>query len=234
MVAEVTVLTTSQRARQERMLEVAERLASQGGYDAVQMRTVAAESDVALGTLYRYFPSKEHLLVTAMLRQIRGLADRLELRPAVGDDPVDRVMDVIKRSNAALQRQPRFTLAMVRALVAGEPSVAAAVHEATAAMRQIILQAMTTTGDAVVAEAPLIADILSDVWLSSLVAWLSGSAPAAALTERMEQAARLMLRVSTVAGSTAAAASAAGETDVATDSGGPSRAGSGDDGDNDD
>ena len=36
-----------------------------GGYDAVQMRTVAERADVALGTLYRYFPSKIHLLVRA-------------------------------------------------------------------------------------------------------------------------------------------------------------------------
>ena len=42
---------------------------------------VAGDADVALGTLYRYFPSKEHLLVSAMLRQIADLADRLAVKP---------------------------------------------------------------------------------------------------------------------------------------------------------
>ena len=33
------------------------------------MRAVAELADVALGTLYRYFPSKIHLLVSALARQ---------------------------------------------------------------------------------------------------------------------------------------------------------------------
>ena len=49
-------------------------LASKGGFDAVQMRAVAEQADVALGTLYRYFPSKIHLLVSALAEPI-GLGD---------------------------------------------------------------------------------------------------------------------------------------------------------------
>ncbi len=45
------------------------------------MREVAQRSDVALGTLYRYFPSKEFLLVSVMLADIGRLADRLSVRP---------------------------------------------------------------------------------------------------------------------------------------------------------
>jgi AcrR family transcriptional regulator len=36
-------------------------LAPAGSYDAVQMREVAARANVALGTLYRNFPSKDQL-----------------------------------------------------------------------------------------------------------------------------------------------------------------------------
>ncbi|MEZ5269259.1 MAG: TetR family transcriptional regulator [Microthrixaceae bacterium] len=56
-------------------------LAVEGGWGAVQMREVSARADVAIGTLYRYFPSKENLLVSVMLEQIRALADRLNERP---------------------------------------------------------------------------------------------------------------------------------------------------------
>jgi AcrR family transcriptional regulator len=92
---------------------------SEGGYDAVQMRAVAVEADVALGTLYRYFPSKEHLLVSAMLRQIETLYDRLVVKPPRGTDAVGRVIDVLRRANSALQRQQQFTVAVVRALAVG-------------------------------------------------------------------------------------------------------------------
>ena len=61
--------STAQRERRRRILDATVALASKGGFDAVQMRAVAERADVALGTLYRYFPSKIHLLVSALARQ---------------------------------------------------------------------------------------------------------------------------------------------------------------------
>ena len=51
--------SAAQRERRKRILDATLALASKGGYDAVQMRTVATQANVALGTLYRYFNSKE-------------------------------------------------------------------------------------------------------------------------------------------------------------------------------
>ena len=61
--------SAAQRDRRRRILDATVALASKGGFDAVQMRAVAEQADVALGTLYRYFPSKIHLLVSALARQ---------------------------------------------------------------------------------------------------------------------------------------------------------------------
>ena len=58
--------SAAQRDRRKRILDATIALASKGGFDAVQMRAVAERADVALGTLYRYFPSKIHLLVSAL------------------------------------------------------------------------------------------------------------------------------------------------------------------------
>ncbi len=66
--AEGDLGSAAQRERRKRILDATLALASKGGYDAVQMRTVAERADVALGTLYRYFPSKIHLLVSSALR----------------------------------------------------------------------------------------------------------------------------------------------------------------------
>src|SRR4051794_11132286 len=62
--------SSAQRDRRKRILDATLSLASKGGYDAVQMRAVAERADVALGTLYRYFPSKIHLLVSALAREL--------------------------------------------------------------------------------------------------------------------------------------------------------------------
>src|SRR5690242_20783392 len=58
----------AQRERRKRILDATLAIASKGGYEAVQMRAVAERADVAVGTLYRYFPSKVHLLVSALGR----------------------------------------------------------------------------------------------------------------------------------------------------------------------
>lgn len=185
-------LTKPQQDRHERMLNVTERLAADGGYDAVQMRTVAVEADVALGTLYRYFPSKEHLLVSVMLRQIESLHQRLSVKPPQGSDAAERVSDVLRRANGALQRQQMFTVAVLRALAAGDETVAPVVREVRDLMGGIILAAIGT-GEPTERER-MIAEILQEVWLSSLVAWVSGVEPAASVDRKLDAAVRLLVR----------------------------------------
>src|SRR3954452_5729150 len=82
--------TPSQRARRERILTAALDLATEGGFDAVQMREVADRADVALGTLYRYFPSKVHLLVSALGRTFQTLHDSVQVDSSSGT-PQERV-----------------------------------------------------------------------------------------------------------------------------------------------
>ena len=77
-----TALARSQAARRRRVLDATLELAAEGGFDAVQMRDVAAAADVALGTLYRYFSSKERLLLEAMVEQQDDLRRHLDAHPA--------------------------------------------------------------------------------------------------------------------------------------------------------
>ena len=77
-------LTERQEARRRRILHASAQLACRGGFDAVQMREVAETSQVALGTLYRYFPSKIHLLVATMQDQLQHMHATLRKRPPVG------------------------------------------------------------------------------------------------------------------------------------------------------
>ena len=76
--------TDAQRERRTRILDATIALASQGGFDAVQMRAVAEEADVALGTLYRYFPSKIHLLVSALGRELERAEAASARQPVPG------------------------------------------------------------------------------------------------------------------------------------------------------
>lgn len=194
MITANATLTESQQARRGRMLLATEELALAGGWDGVQMREVAQRAEVALGTLYRYFPSKEHLLVSVMLDEVQQLADRLAVRPPRGEDPVARVADVLNRANRALNRQPDVTVAMIRALVAGNPDVAPVVAKVREAMRRIISDALGATLSDPVDDAEVTAiDLLSDVWLASLVSWISGVATADQVVVRMQDATEVLL-----------------------------------------
>jgi AcrR family transcriptional regulator len=75
----------AQRDRRKRILDATLALAMRGGYDAVQMRSVAENADVALGTLYRYFPSKIHLLVSALAREFEQAQEKLDRKPLPGE-----------------------------------------------------------------------------------------------------------------------------------------------------
>ena len=109
--------SAAQRERRKRILDATLALASKGGYDAVQMRTVAERADVALGTLYRYFPSKIHLLVSALTLEFERTQEKLDRRPIPGDTPYERMMYVLSRVTRTMQREPLLTEAMTRAFM---------------------------------------------------------------------------------------------------------------------
>src|SRR6187455_1269245 len=104
--------STAQRERRKRILDATIALASKGGFDAVQMRAVAEKADVALGTLYRYFPSKIHLLVSALARQFEDTQAVVGRRPVPGDTPADRVLYVLKRATRGMQGDAHLTEAL--------------------------------------------------------------------------------------------------------------------------
>ena len=186
--------SAAQRDRRKRILDATYALASEGGFDAVQMRGVADHADVALGTLYRYFPSKIHLLVSALGRQFGETAETLGKRPIPGDTPADRVIWSLKRITRGAQGDPHLTDALTRAFMFADASVAAEIHEVGGHMTQIFTHAMHPDVDEVTDEDVAIAKVVGDVWLSALVAWVTGRSTAEETAQHIEVAVRLLLR----------------------------------------
>src|SRR6476619_2110056 len=112
----------AQRDRRRRILDATIELASAGGFEQMQMRAVAERADVALGTLYRYFPSKIHLLVSALSQELEAAREALERKPVPGDTAADRVTQVLGRTTRSLQRDPHLTEALTRAYVFADAS----------------------------------------------------------------------------------------------------------------
>jgi len=184
--------SAAQRERRKRILEATLALASKGGYDAVQMRTVAERADVALGTLYRYFPSKIHLLVGALTVEMDQIQDKLDRKPIPGETPADRMLYVLSRVTRSMQRDPMLTEAMTRAFMFADPSAATEVNTVANQMVRMFTKAMHDGEPS--ADDIAIARVIGDVWLSNLVAWVTRRASADDVSSHLELAARLLLR----------------------------------------
>lgn len=182
-------LTPKQRARRDRVVEVALELAAEGGYDAVQMRDVAARAGVALGTIYRYFSSKDQLLIRAMSDWTGQLRWRLAERPPTGATPTDRVTNVFQRACRSLQRQPLLAAALVRAMTA-DAGDSDARHEVGEHIRAMIVPLLGDL-DAEVREEVIM--VINHVWLSTLVGWLNGRVLLSDVPRQLAMAVRLLL-----------------------------------------
>ena len=180
----------NQAARRERVIAAAVQLASEGGYEAVQMRDVAAQAEVALGTLYRYFPSKDHLLIAALAEQVSTLQRRLAQKPPRGTSAAERVVDVLRRASRALEREPRLTAALVTALSSADPSVAEAKQEVNDILASVIADAVDHDA---LAQSEDVVRVLGHVWFAALVSWVGGMAPTGQMGDDLEITARLIL-----------------------------------------
>src|SRR6202161_654896 len=135
-------LTRAQQARRQRVIDAAMALGLDGGYAAVQMRDVAARADVAMGTVYRYFSSKDHLLAATLVHWVEQLDARLDQQPARGDLPADRVLDILDRALRAMARQPKLVAAVFTSLSSPDPGAVGCQQQITLLMEGIISRAM--------------------------------------------------------------------------------------------
>lgn len=140
--AAAPALTERQEARRRRILRTSARPAARGGFDAVQMREVAQEAQVAqvaLGTLYRCFPSEVHPLVATMQdRSVRTPRSRTAAggahrRGARGADPAAALR--------ALRREPLPAEATVRSVTFADRSVRPEAERISRRTTAIILDA---------------------------------------------------------------------------------------------
>src|SRR4051794_40919960 len=134
-------LTKSQAARRGRVIEAALALGADGGYDAVQMRDVAQTAGVALGTIYRYFSSKDHLLAETLVEWAADLGRTVSRRPPKGDTVADRVVDVLRRATRTMEVEPKLSEAVVTALTSTDLHAARCQREVGAVMGEIISSA---------------------------------------------------------------------------------------------
>lgn len=186
----VVALTPRQLERRHRILETAIELASEGGYEAVQMRDVAAQSDVALGTLYRYFTSKDQLLAAAWAHWAARLEPRLASRPLRGETMAERASDFLQRATRAFEREPRLAAAVLTAATSTDVSAAAPQQEASQLIGRMLGSVLDPLPEDV---AGGVREVLNHVWYSLLLSWVTGRAGMAEVYATLTVSCHLLL-----------------------------------------
>lgn len=181
----------SQQARRERILDAAQRLAAAGGWDAVQMREVAEGAGVALGTLYRYFPSKVQLLVSLLGRTFATLEESVTW-DAQGT-PQERVYRVVAVMVRYLARHRRLSGAMVRALMTADAGAAADVEAVGNLLVGLITRASGAPVEVASEREVLVAHVIGKVWLTDVLTLLSGRMTVSQVLEDLQATIELVM-----------------------------------------
>jgi AcrR family transcriptional regulator len=192
MVAEPNAREKKQAERRGRVIEAAMLLASEGGYEAVHMRDVSAKADVAMGTIYRYFSSKDELLAASLVTWIKLLRRRLNERTPRGDTPAERLADTLGAATRFSERAAPLVKALITAMSSPDAAVAPHKLEVERLMSEIIVSGMGDVPDEVDVEG--VRRVISHVWSSAINRWVGGMAPNGSVSDELRNAAHLLLR----------------------------------------
>jgi TetR/AcrR family transcriptional regulator, cholesterol catabolism regulator len=173
-----TPSTPAQHDRYQRMLQAATAMLASGGEDALQMKELAERAAVSLATLYRYFPSKDHLLLAISQSRYENAFRRISAEPPRGATAQERVTNHLLREFRAEQRDQRLTAALVRVLSDTRPEYVPVIA-ATQQLHLRVIEYVATAGGPVDDELRRRLRIVMDVFGAATGRWLAGVSSAA-------------------------------------------------------
>lgn len=183
--------TAPQRARRVRIVQAAMSQASSKDFERVQMHEVAEAAGVAIGTLYRYFPSKAHLFVGVMAHQLQTLSERLEQNPPSGGTPASRVFDTLWRANRYLLDHPTLAAATIQSVQGANVETAPEVRVIDSSILEVLARVLRVQQPT--AELAGIIRILIMMWFGILQSSLNARLSSAEAEHDLRLACRMLL-----------------------------------------
>ena len=121
-------LPAYQVARRQRIIDAAWSLLEKQEYEQIQVRDVASAAGFALGTVYRYFSSKEHLYAAVLHAWGAGFG-KTTRNGEFEHDPLRRLEVRMRSVLAAFEKRPQFFRALVLLLTSNDPNAKALLEE---------------------------------------------------------------------------------------------------------
>lgn len=191
----VTTMTENQLARRHRLTDAVIEIVSRSGPETLQMREVAERSGVALGTAYRYFASKDHLLAAAWEDWHRRLTERVMSEAGLdrrqGPNSCETVVAFVRREMRAFQHNPNFARLAVRLEASADPFVSETLIRIGEENQRVMRALMADVPEEIARPAHVaISSTLSGV----LTAWTTGRTTIVEALRTLEEVTRLVLR----------------------------------------
>jgi TetR/AcrR family transcriptional regulator, cholesterol catabolism regulator len=191
----IQAMTSRQLVRRAQLLEAVIDLVREVGPGAVQMRDVAERAGIALGTVYRYFSSKDHLLAAALCEWQERLARRV-LTPRAAEeteasgDLTERVLSYVRKEVRGFARNPKIAELMVQVHVSSDPYAREALVRMTAINDEVMAKLLAGVPPE---RAQTIKYVLGAVLMNNLVYWVTGRETLAELTQQVESVTLMVL-----------------------------------------
>lgn len=183
--------SAGQKERHQRMLDAAVKLGSDLEFERVQMQDVAVESEVAIATLYRYFPSKVHLFVGVMRAQLDQMdASQYAVRP--GQDRVDVTVDLLITMTDQMSRNRRLSMSMIQAMILAEGLESRDSATVERGFLELLLQ-IVGWGEKPTRDQRRRCWLVIQCWFGVLITTLSGNRPLSVAEADVRRACELLL-----------------------------------------
>lgn len=180
-----------QKDRYRRILAAAVKLGSQQDFERVQMQDIASESEVAIATLYRYFPSKVHLYVGVLKSLLEDL-DAAAYSSTEGRDPATAVGDLLRVLTRRLAANRQLSMSMIQSMILAEGLDSQDCADIEEIFLDVVLE-ITGWGSAANADERRRAWLVIQCWFGVLMTSLSGNRPLEAADADMHRACELLL-----------------------------------------
>jgi AcrR family transcriptional regulator len=193
----VDTMTSGQLVRRRRLTDAVIEMVSETGPESLQMREVSERSGVALGTAYRYFTSKDHLMAAAWAEWHHSLTARVMVdldrrggTAGTGEDVLTQVLGFVGREVRAFQRNPNFARLAVYLEACTDPFVSEVLARIGEENSEVMRALMAELPEDVARPAGV---AIGATLGSGLTQWVTGRATVTDVMRNIEEVARLVL-----------------------------------------
>jgi len=182
-------LTPKQLDRRERVIDAGLTLLESRDYDRIQVKDVAEAANVALGTVYHYFSSKDHLFAEVMVKWAASLRTNVARHPLRGSSPAEKLTDVLHRSVRAFERRPQLARLIATLQLSPDPFAVEVMSRLGETTASIYAEAL---GDIEPSLAAPIVRVVEAVLAANLRAWSTGRMPVTDVLAHLTEAVDLL------------------------------------------